>query len=55
MAALLPPSSVIEAEYIAASAPRADIEARVIDVRFTPESGHAAGREECPLSAKSGH
>ena len=26
-----------------------------MDVRFTPESRHAAAREECPLSTKSGH
>ncbi len=25
------------------------------DVRFTPESGHAAECTKCPLSAKSGH
>jgi len=26
-----------------------------MDVRFTLESGHAPGRQKCPLSAKSGH
>ena len=25
------------------------------DVRFTPESGHKAVREKCPLRANSGH
>ncbi len=34
--------------------PKADIGARVKDVRFTPESGHTAGCTKCPLSAKSG-
>jgi hypothetical protein len=33
----------------------ADILARIKNVRFTPESGHAPGRQKCPLSAKSGH
>ena len=34
---------------------KADIGVCVRDVRFTPDSGHAADRQECPLSAKSGH
>ena len=34
---------------------KADIGAFVKDVRFTPESGHKTGRQECPLSANSGH
>jgi len=25
------------------------------NVRFTPKSGHAPGRQKCPLSAKSRH
>ncbi len=34
---------------------KADIWTRLRDVRFTPESGHLSGPQECPLSAKSGH
>jgi len=34
---------------------KADISACVRNVRFTPESGHSAGTEKCPLSAISGH
>jgi len=34
---------------------KADIRARIKNVRFTPESGHTAGCIKCPLSAKSGH
>src|ERR1051325_5493232 len=34
---------------------KADIEARLPDVRFTPESGHRSVRVACPLNAKSGH
>ena len=26
-----------------------------LDVRFTPESGHVRCKQECPLSANSGH
>ena len=32
-----------------------DIEARLFDVRFTPESGHQLIALGCPLNAKSGH
>ncbi|MCK5088868.1 MAG: hypothetical protein KAQ88_02710, partial [Hyphomicrobiaceae bacterium] len=32
---------------------KADIWSWVMDVRFTPESGHTAGCTKCPLSAKS--
>jgi len=34
---------------------KADIWTCVMDVRFTPESGHFRKRLRCPLSAKSGH
>jgi len=34
---------------------KGDTRLRSDDVRFTPKSGHLAGPEECPLSAKSGH
>ncbi len=33
----------------------ADIWTCVTNVRFTPESGHVVGCQECPLCAKSGH
>src|SRR6516165_8592805 len=33
---------------------KADITARSIDVRFTPESGHWLSAAGCPLCAKSG-
>jgi len=33
---------------------KADIRPQPRHVRFTPGSGHLAGPEECPLSAKSG-
>jgi hypothetical protein len=33
---------------------KADISVVVIDVRFTPESGHRSARRQCPLCAKSG-
>ena len=33
----------------------ADIEASLMDVRFTPESGHQLSALRCPPSAKSGH
>jgi hypothetical protein len=34
---------------------KADIGARPIEVRFTPESGHWNSIEECPVCAKSRH
>ena len=34
---------------------KADIGARLRDVRFTPKSGHWNSVVECPLCAKSGH
>jgi len=34
---------------------KADIGARPIDVRFTPESGHWNSAAKCPLCAKSRH
>src|SRR5262249_48641614 len=34
---------------------KADIEACLRDVRFTPKSGHRNSVAECPLCAKSGH
>jgi len=34
---------------------KADIEVRLPDVRFTPESGHWNSVVECPLCARSGH
>jgi hypothetical protein len=33
----------------------ADIEAPLIDVRFTPKSGHCRATVRCPLCAISGH
>ena len=33
----------------------ADLSQPIPDVRFTPESRHAERRNQCPLSAKSGH
>ena len=34
---------------------KADIEARPLDVRFTPKSGHCLARLECPLCANRRH
>jgi hypothetical protein len=33
----------------------AAFEQQLIDVRFTPESGHVQCKERCPLCANSGH
>ena len=33
---------------------KADIDAHLSDVRFTPESGHQSPQSACPLSARSG-
>jgi hypothetical protein len=33
----------------------ADLRSRMLDVRFTPQSGHAQRPHRCLLSAKSGH
>jgi hypothetical protein len=34
---------------------KADIEAALADVRFTPKSGHRLSLSECPLCANNGH
>jgi hypothetical protein len=34
---------------------KADMGLPLIDVRFTPKSGHWNSIDECPLCAKSGH
>jgi hypothetical protein len=40
---------------IAAMSALADLRSRMLDVRFTPQSGHAQRPHRCLLSAISGH